>query len=351
MQKKLVNFLLEWNKEQSRAFTSPDAALWRRQFRGVHQTEYIALKCMDGRLHLPVMTNTPPGIIQPFRNVGGVFDTGWAFFGELMDDAVGYAVNKGRDVLVLISYHYSKGNQYRGCRGFKYDVAAARQFTAKLVKEFEGVFGEGHKSVYPIQIGIETDDDALVLHGSNGSTMDLSEYDGADHDALRVKVRTLFPDMKLQLVEDLMPLVLGNIEHIREVRGAKRPVEDVEHREQVLAIGRGFDWLHLPNKALIVGPFSYNLGEPIATAAKILWENLRDGRIPKEEGVVLLSSAPYRDEAGPKPRLAANKAVSLARYSMEVIRREVPELKEHMVPLVGTMNMNSRLFTPIPFEG
>ena len=26
-------------------------------------------------------------------------------------------------------------------------------------------------------------------------------------------------------------------------------------QEQVLAVGRGFDWLHLPNKALIVGPY------------------------------------------------------------------------------------------------
>jgi hypothetical protein len=26
-------------------------------------------------------------------------------------------------------------------------------------------------------------------------------------------------------------------------------------QEQVLAVGRGFDWLHIPNKALIVGPY------------------------------------------------------------------------------------------------
>jgi hypothetical protein len=35
---------------------------------------------MDGRLNLPVMTQTAVGIIQPFRNLGGKFDLGWPFF-------------------------------------------------------------------------------------------------------------------------------------------------------------------------------------------------------------------------------------------------------------------------------
>ena len=28
-------------------------------------------------------------------------------------------------------------------------------------------------------------------------------------------------------------------------------------QEQILAVGRGFDWLHIPNKALIVGPYRF----------------------------------------------------------------------------------------------
>ena len=31
--------------------------------------------------------------------------------------------------------------------------------------------------------------------------------------------------------------------------------DSTPHQEQVLAVGRGFDWLHIPNKALIVGPY------------------------------------------------------------------------------------------------
>ncbi|NWF73057.1 MAG: hypothetical protein HXY51_08495, partial [Nitrospirae bacterium] len=48
----------------------------------------IALKCMDGRLNLSVATNTPPGIIEPIRNLGGRFDLGWPHFGEVITEQV-----------------------------------------------------------------------------------------------------------------------------------------------------------------------------------------------------------------------------------------------------------------------
>ena len=47
---------------------------------------------MDGRLNLALMTETPPGIVQPFRNIGGKFDLGWPYFGILMREWVDYAV-------------------------------------------------------------------------------------------------------------------------------------------------------------------------------------------------------------------------------------------------------------------
>ena len=36
------------------------------------------------------------------------------------------------------------------------------------------------------------------------------------------------------------------------------PCVQLEHNEVVIAVGRGFDWLHLPNKALIIGPFDHS---------------------------------------------------------------------------------------------
>lgn len=343
----LVQFLLDHNKEQSKIFSSPDSVLWRRQYRAKHPTEIAALKCMDGRLHLPVMTNTPLGIIQPFRNIGGIFDLGWPFFGVVLKDWVDYAVSRGRDSLILVTYHYSKGDKHRGCKGFGYDTEAAEAAATQLKAQIESVFGKGHAVVYPVLIGIETDEDALILHGRNNKIMDLSTQTNIDEDLLLNELHSLFPDMKTQIVQDLLPLVVGNIGHIQEVRASGRKPVDSDHKEQILGIGRGFDWLHLHNKALLVGPFSYDLGDPIAKAAGILLDNLQKGRIPKQEGVVLLSSAVYRDEAGVEPGLSREKAISLAKFSFETIQNHVPELIPHLSMLVGTVDMNTREFYEI----
>ena len=344
--KKLVQFLLNHNKKQSKIFSSPDAVLWRTQYRAQHPTELAAMKCMDGRLNLAVMTNTPPGIIQPFRNIGGQFDLGWPYFGQVLDSWIMRAANLGRDSVVLVTYHWSKGDKHRGCRGFDYDVKAARVYTLNLKKQIERVFGKNHAVVYPILLGIETDEDALLFEGENGRMLDVSSELETSQEKVEIKFRSLFPDMKEHVVQDLLPLVFGNIQHIREMKEVQRPVTILAHKEQILAVGRGFDWLHFPNKALIIGPYSYDLGGPITTAANILLENIKLKRIPKEEGVVLLASGLYHDDAGSDKPRAIEKAHSLARFAQNTIPSAIPELLPHVQMLTGIVNFNTRLFTP-----
>jgi len=36
----------------------------------------------------------------------------------------------------------------------------------------------------------------------------------------------------------------------------------------VIAVGRGFDWLHLPNKALIIGPFDHSWTTTVGRAGE-----------------------------------------------------------------------------------
>ncbi len=304
----ITQFLLERNREQTQLFCSPDATLSRRKYRSEHPTEIAALKCMDGRLNLAVMTETPMGIIQPFRNIGGRFDLGWPYFGQVVEEWVRYSVSSGRNCLVLVTYHFSRGDAHRGCKGFGYDTEAAKEYVTGLKKQIETVYGTKHSVVYPIQVGIETDDDALVLHGEDGRVFDLSREPMMHEDELRYRVRQLYPDMRAEIVDDLLPLLFGNLRHIAEVRRSQRPITEVEHGEQIVAVGRGFDWIHVPNKAFIIGPYSYNLGEPIATAGKLLWDNVESGRVNKDEGLVLLTSGVYRDEAGPEMLRAAEKA-------------------------------------------
>ena len=343
----LVSFLLTRNKEQSAAYTSADSVLWRQQYRAKHPTEIAALKCMDGRLNMAFMTETPPGIIQPFRNIGGKFDLGWPYFGILMREWVDYAVTRGRNAMYLVTYHYSKGEPHRGCKGYAYDTKAARAGADHLRAQIENVFGSSHQIVYPITVGIETDSDALVIHGSSGKDLDMFSAVDLSEDELMQKLSELFPDMHKRFALDLLPLLKGNQRHIKKVIALNRTILDSEHREQILGVGRGFDWLHLPNKALIVGPYSFDLRSPISIAAAILLDNLNTGRIPKDEGVVILTSSAYRDPRGPEPLMAKHKARSLADFALQAIKEDVPDLMPYLVTLTGTVNFNARHFEPL----
>lgn len=347
---KLVQFLLDHNKKQSEEFTNPDAVLARKIYRAEHPTEITALKCMDGRLNLPIITKTPMGMIRPFRNIGGQFDLGWPFFGILIKEWVEYSISKNRNCVVLLTYHFSKSDEYLGCKGFNYDKNLALAHVKNLKEQFENVFGKKHSVVFPIIVGIETDEDALVIHGENGDLFDLSKETPTDKITLEQKINKLFPAMKAEVAKDFLPLIAGNIEHIKEVRETMRPIGDINHREFVLGVGRGFDWLHLYNKALLVGPFSYNLKEPIGKAAGILLDNIKNGRIDEKDGVVLMISSVHRKRVGIEYQLAREKSISLAKLSLQTIQEQVPELMPYLSVLVGTVDMNTREFEEMHVE-
>jgi carbonic anhydrase len=60
-----IDKLLEINKKHTAVYSNPKNTLARRLYQAQHPTEIGVFKCMDGRLHLPVMTNTALGIIRP----------------------------------------------------------------------------------------------------------------------------------------------------------------------------------------------------------------------------------------------------------------------------------------------
>jgi len=212
---------------------------------------------------------------------------------------------------------------------------------SKLKRQVERVFGEGHQVVYPILFGFETDFDAAIFHGENGEVLDLSELNGETEDELKVRLRRMYPDMPLQMLNDLMPLVLGNIAHIAEVKASNRQLSETVHREWLIGVGRGFDWLHESNTGLLVGPFSPNLSEPVETAASIIRANMENGSIPKES-FILLTSAIYRDSAGSEPRLAREKALFLRDFAVATIKAKYPDLAEVMHPLPVVVDMDTR---------
>ncbi|MBU0593415.1 MAG: hypothetical protein KKH74_06720 [Gammaproteobacteria bacterium] len=345
---KPINERIEWlwdlASRHSAAFSNPEMFLARERYLAKHTSDIVVLKCMDGRINIPVATNTPPGILTPIRNLGGMFNLGWPHLGEVLANHVHSVVSTGRRVLVLITYHFSKGDKHRGCAGFCYDTEAAIAHTYAIKQQVEYVFGLGHGTVYPIVCGFETDEDALILHGANGDLLDVAQLTPQDANTLELRLEKLFPDMPGQVRRDLLPLILGNIAHVDEVKHTVRAL-NIEHREWMMCVGRGFDFLHMPNLALIIGPYSPDLADPIRKAAGIIESNMKAGRIP-DDGFLLLASSPYA-EIGVDRARAQLKARFLSQFAADVIRTEFPQLASKMFMHTAVLNWRSRVLESI----
>ncbi|MFO7649127.1 carboxysome shell carbonic anhydrase [Halomonas sp. 3H] len=322
-----IEALLALSREHAATYCSPSASLSRERYLARHPTRILAMKCMDGRLHLPHATRTPLGIITPFRNLGGIFDLGWPYLGEILTDAVGQAIRAGNGVLLVITYHFSRGSKARGCAGFDCDHRAALAHARQIQAQAERLFGRDRRNVYPLVCGFETDSDALIVHGEDDATLDIGTLAEDATPSLERRLASLCPDMAADIRRDLLPLLAGNLAHVAALRGVARDL-DIEHREWVICVGRGFDFLHLPNTALIIGPYGPDLAEPIGTAADIIDDNMAAGRIP-DDGFMLLASTPYQAVGVDRAR-AELKSRFLADFAARVIQRQHPRLAERM---------------------
>jgi hypothetical protein len=338
-----IDWVFNLAQRYSAAFCSPESFLSRERYQALHPTAIAVMKCMDGRINIPVATRTPPGIIQPFRNLGGMFDLGWPHLGEVLAQYVQRMVRNGRRVLILITYHFSRGDVHRGCSGFGCDAEAAIAHTRQIRSQIEAIFGSAHDSVYPLICGFETDEDALLLHSADGRILDLSTDLTVDELGAELSVR--FNDMPNEMRHDLLPLLAGNLAHIRKLSRERRSLV-VEHREWMICLGQGFDFLHTPNLALIIGPYSPNLADPIRKAAAIIEGNMAAGRIPGD-GFLLLASAPY-DEIGVDRARAVMKSNFLSLFATEVIEREFPDLAGKMIRRIAVLDWNSRRLESLP---
>ena len=334
-----IDWLFNLAGRHTTAFRSPEACLAREHYRACHPTAIAVLKCMDGRINIPVVTQTPPGLLQAFRNLGGMFDLGWPHLGEVLAHHVQKQIAEGRRVLILITYHFSRGEEKRGCAGFDYNTEAAIAHTRAIREQAEQIFGAGRSTVYPLICGFETDEDALLIHGSDDRVLDLSTLKLSEEESLGHRLADLCSDMPEQMQADLLPLLRGNLGWIDQVRKTNRLL-DIEHREWMICLGRGFDFLHTPNLALIIGPYSPDLTDPIRKAAGIIESNMQAGRIP-DDGFLLFASVPY-EEIGMDRARAVLKSKFLANYAAEVIGKDFPELAQWMHRRTAVLSWRSR---------
>jgi len=171
------DFVVKHNKAQHEEFTSPYNITRRRKYREEFPTEIMVLKCMDGRIHIPLATSIPMGIIQPMRNIGAKFHFGWKAFYDRVDNWVSFAYEKKRSCLLLISYHFSKLDPHLGCAGHNYDTCAAIRNTDDLVNQARFTLGSGKDShVSAVKIGFNTDINAMIIHADDGRVFDIEEF-------------------------------------------------------------------------------------------------------------------------------------------------------------------------------
>jgi hypothetical protein len=336
----LLNEIITLNTRRSDEFCTPTARDARTLYSSQHPTKMLVFKCMDGRINLPLITGIPMGRLHPFRHIGGKFVLGDPYLGRLVLDAKDEAIHEGRPTLALCTYHFSKGSEHRGCAGHEYNTNSARDGAFALKQEFEEVFGVNNPAISAIVIGIETDEDALVFCSTENPELEITTHVSATDNELRAKLFALYPNLTNQMLNDLLPLAIGNRNHLAKALTHKRSVTELAHNENIICVGRGFDWLHLPNRALIIGPYGHfdnTWREAVVVAGNIVLHNFKSNENLRHGGALLLISAPYKDmeERG----LAVAKAKYFAKVAQSALSPIEKELR--LETLVGVTDMET----------
>ncbi len=335
----LRQYILDLNRARSEEFCSPQAQDQLHYYSKHHPTHILAFKCMDGRINLPLITGLPDGVFKPFRNIGGKFDLGAPLLNDLVVQARRDALAAGSRMLALCTYHFSNGDSHRGCAGHNYDTQSAMDGAIKLKQQFESMFGKGNAVVAAIVIGIETDEDTLIFHGENNTTLSVADSVEMSAEEILVKLRKLYPWMDREMLDDILPIAVGNCDHVRTIRSQKRPIAELVHGENIIAVGRAFGWMHLPNKALIIGPYDYDWGAAVRVAGGIVADNLAQGLVNKQDGALLLVLTPFWHTA--ERDAAAEKSRYIARVSQAVLSEAYPDLL--LRTLVGVTDLHTGL--------
>ncbi|NTV41156.1 MAG: hypothetical protein HGA61_02685 [Candidatus Moranbacteria bacterium] len=337
----LVSNLLEINTNYCEEFRKQARML--KEYQRKHPTRIMVFKCMDGRIAFPTFTETPLGFLRNFRNLGGQFNFGWKGLKAAVTDFVQKSHDEGRGSLGIVTYHYSKGDPKRGCAGHKCNVGAsidgAMAFKRQLRRAYEGLpFG-----FFPIVVGIETDEEALKLHNGGGDVFDLSQV-SADitADAMFEKLLALYRHIPGNILDDLNPLLMGNVRHIKKVRSSERLPANLEHSEWIIGAGgaSAYDWLHVPNTALLVGQYNPNIERPIKEALGVVRKNWQPGK-----KFLYMSAASYGGNN--YEQLVKDEVKYYARIILETAQTHYPELISDMFrvrALVDVRTQEMKLF-------
>jgi hypothetical protein len=312
-----------------------------------HPTKIMVFKCMDGRILFSAFTGTPKGFLRNFRNLGGQFNHGWARLRDIIFAIVKKAHVQGNGSIAIITYHYSKGSKTRGCAAYNFNEVEAMKGAFSFKKQIERAYKTLGYHFVPIVVGIETDEDALILHNDHGDMLNLADVPkNISKRAIHEHIRQLYPHMTMQMRMDLLPLIMGNIKHVAELRKTERSIIALDHNEWIIGVGgaTAFDFLHIPNTAILVGQYNPNLERPIKKAFEVYKQHWQPGK-----KFLQLTAASYGDEV---PRSFAYDDVKYySRLAREVATEHFSSLLPDMFQVRGLLNLTSQKLEILPFKG
>lgn len=327
------------NVEESARFIADDER--RRVYIAEHPTQIACFKCMDERVHLPTVTGMPRGVVKPYRAVGGRFELFWPGLRKRLRTWITLGLDSGRRSVALVTYHYSASEMLLGCAGWEYKTALAKDHAKTLCDQMASVYGD--YALTPILTGVETDGDELTLHGPEGDVSG-SKLIGLTSEQVQDSIRCAFPRLDTQLVDDILPFMMGNAKRVADLRLRPRDLTGLDHAGVVIALGQDFSWLARQNFALIVNDFDPNLKFAIETAARIIKKNLTSS-LPTEQAT-LFTNIPYRT-VGMEEREARAASIGLQKFAQSVIRTRHADLWESgkLLYLTGVTYASSQKLT------
>lgn len=335
-----------WNLNASFVDAFIAEKMQRRRYRRGHPTEVAIAACMDGRLNFRTLTRVI-GSMTEYRNLGGIFDHGWPAFDLVLKEWVDHAVQESSYNLLLACYHYSASDPSLGCRGHGFDRERTIDAADSFARQITRIWGRGQ--VYPILVGVETDEDNLIVHPTAGNEVLSVGHEpvvGAVEAHFSARLREQHPDMPDEVLNDLVQYVAGNHRHVREVRGQRRSHGDRNHAEWLIGLGQGIHpWLTKPNVGIIVSGFNPNLVKPILKACGIIQRNLEEGRTDRDP--VLLVCDPYSDE-GPNLQRAIARVVEMRRVAVaDALPQVDAALRRRLSVITAVMDVHTRRIFPV----
>lgn len=335
-----VERLLAINEDYSSRFQNQSLELQR--YKEKHPTKIMVFKCMDGRILFSSFTGTPLGFLRNFRNLGGQFNFGWRAFRDFLTATVEQCYLEKRGCLAIVTYHYSKGDKYRGCAGYNYDIEASIKGAMGFKGQLERAYKNLPYEIVPIVVGIETDEEALIVHGESSDLIEISKLstDVAENDVFHM-LNQLFPHMSPLMKTDFLPLLMGNLKHVEKIKQSNRLIIELNHGEWIVGVGgaSAFDFLHVPNTAIIVGQYNPNLGKIIQKSLGVIKGHWKEGN-----KFLTLAGASYgKTNLGIVHKQHAMEDVRYySRLIREIANEYYPELVPHMFQLRGLINVETQ---------